>query len=335
MSRGSTRRKNAAQINLTCEQLLSAEFYKKIMPSLTFGDGAHINNLPHAHPPKSWKPTVCEQGVIDLQPVDVWGTHGYPKELFTKLSHALTRLKLYNLPIWLIGCSKEAQLLMRLIGAYVKAAVNKPGYENTGDYAIFHINTDAKGWVPHRDRDELENALEPDGLPNYITAWMPITDATPKSSCLYFIPRMYDSTYDNRDGGDEYMKKLFATDEFYQNILSLPMTTGGLLCFTSRIIHWGSKPLPPIKGSKVKYTPRQAISITVANRKFEKVALAREGASEFPTFLESVLLAISQALRYNHQNPISKEHQNCFKKILKNNLDSFETAHRKIIEDLF
>jgi hypothetical protein len=302
------------------------------MPMLTFGDGAHINNLTHAHPPKSWKPTISEQGVIDLQAVDVWGTHGYPKELFTKLSHALTRLTLYNLPISLIGCSKEAQLLMRLMGGYVKAAINKPGYENTGDYAMFHINTDAKGWIAHRDRDELKNALEPDGLPNYITAWMPITDATPKSSCLYFIPRMYDSTYDNSNGADEYMNKIFSTNESYQNILSLPMTTGGLLCFTSRTIHWGSKPLPPIKGSKVKYAPRQAISIAVANRKFEKVALAREGAVEFPTFLESVLLAISQALRYNHQSPLSKEHQNCFKKILKNNIDMFESEYQSTIE---
>jgi hypothetical protein len=219
--------------------------------------------------------------------------------------------------------------------AYTKAAINKPGYENTGDYAIFHINTDAKGWVPHRDRDQLENALEPDGLPNYITIWMPITDATPKSSCLYFIPRMYDSTYDNSDEDRKYMDKIFTTDESYQNILSLPLTTGGLLSFTSRVVHWGSKPLPPIKGSKAKHTPpRQALSIAVANRKFEKVALAREGATEFPTFLESVLLAISQALRYNHQDPVSKEHQNCFKKILKNNLDIFETEHRKVIEDL-
>jgi len=304
------------------------------MPMLTFGDGEHMKDLRHREPPKGWKPTISEQGVIDLEPVDVWGTHGYPKELFTKLSRALHSLKDKNIPIWLVACSKEAQLLMRLMGGYVKAAINKPGYENTGDYAMFHINTDAKGWIAHRDRDELENALEPDGLPNYITAWMPITDATPKSSCLYFIPRMYDSTYDNRNGADEYMNKIFTTNESYQNILSVPMTTGGLLSFTSRTVHWGSKPLPPIKGSKVKYAPRQAFSIAVANRKFEKGALAREGAVEFPTFLESVLLAISQALRYNHQSPLSKEHQNCFKKILKNNLDAFETEYSKMIKGL-
>ena len=330
MGVNTTRRKKGGSINLSCDTILSPEFYKKIMPSLTFGDGPHMKELSHAHPPNKWKKTISAQGVVDLQPTEVWGEDGIPKDLFGKLSNAMTKLKENKLPIWLVGCSKEAQLLMRLIASYVKTALHKSGYENTGDYAIFFVSYDAKGWIPHRDRDALKNALEPDGLPNYITAWMPITNATPKSSCLYFIPRMHDITYETDE--EDYMTKIFTTYESYQNILSLPMTPGGLICFTSRVIHWGSKPLQPLKGEKPVYEPRQAVSITIANNKFEKPSLSRKGAIEYPTFLESVVLATSLALRYNHQNPISTEHANCFKKIITDNIDILDTDYKAVIE---
>ena len=300
---------------------------------LTFGEGAHLKELEHAEAPKMWKPTITQQGVVDLQPEHVWGKRGYPKELFTKLSLGLHALKNNDLPIWFIACSKEAQLLMRLIADYVKRAINKPGYEYVGDYGIFHINSDSKGWVPHRDNDSVRGALDSDGFPAYITAWMPLTPATTKSSCMYYIPRMHDPSYETGEAGEDYFSKVFDDPSDYQHILSLPMIPGGLVCHSARTIHWGSKPLPPLKGRKPEYESRQAISVGVARTKFQGIPLVREGAMEYPTFLESVVFALSHALRYNHQSPVHAPHLKCFKKIVKHNIDMFGEEGQSTLED--
>jgi hypothetical protein len=304
------------------------------MPSLTFGDGAHIHNLSHAHPPKKWKPSISARGVVDLQPAEVWGEHGVPKELFAKLSSALHSLQRNNMPIWFIACSKEAQLIMRLIAQYIKIAVNRPGYEYVGDYGLFNVHPNARGWTPHRDNDSPENALEPDGLPNYITAWMPLTEATTKSSCMYYIPRMYDPKYETGGVGEEYFDTIFKDNGDYQNILSLPMIPGGLVCHSSRTVHWGSRPLPPLHGEKPEYENRQAISVGVAHKKLQTVPLRRKGAMEYPTFVEAVVLAISHAMRYMHHVEITEAQKKCFRIVLKEHIELFSDDHQETIDEV-
>jgi hypothetical protein len=43
------------------------------------------------------------------------------------------------------------------------------------------------GWAPHRDRGAV--SLFPDGSPKSLTVWLPLTPATPLSSCMYVVPR--------------------------------------------------------------------------------------------------------------------------------------------------
>lgn len=319
---------------LTYENIMKVGWFKKILPFLTFEEEATIPDIPHSTTDHDWKYILNQQGVVRLRPKEVWGSNGIPFDMFDKLSRGMDRLKELNLPIWLLAVSKEAQALMRAIASFVQRATRDTAYKYIADYGIFSVGLNAKGWAPHRDRDEWKNALDTHGNPNYITAWMPITDATTLNSCLYFVPRIYDPTFE-KDGRKSYMEVLFQEDYAgFQNIVALPVNAGGLLSFSSRTVHWGSTPLPPLKGEKRQHSDRKAISVAVATDKFEKQPFIRKGATEYPTFLEAVILASSISLRYDHNIKVPADHKKCFKRVVKENMQLFVEQYRDYHSDL-
>ena len=332
-------RKKATKANdrmaLTYENITDINYFRRILPFLTFEEKETIPDISHLNPDKEWKHVLNKQGVVRSYPNEVWGEDGIPNNLFRKLVRGIDRLKELNLPIALIAVSKELQSLMRAVAKFVQHGMGG-SYKYIADYAIFRVGLDAKGWPPHRDRDAWENALDAHGNPMYITAWMPITNSTTLNSCLYFVPRIHDPTYE-KDRRKSYMEVLFdGSDGYkaYQNIVALPVNAGGLISFSSRTVHWGSTPLPPVKGEKRKHSNRYAISFAVAREKFESQPLARKGATEYPTFIESVVVTASLCLRYNHNLPILPEHKKCFNKIIKENMHLFKTDYKANHSDL-
>ena len=318
---------------LTYENIMDVGYFKRILPFLTFEDDETIPDMSHLSPDKHWKEVLNKQGVVRLGPNQIWGSHGVPLGIFHKLTRGMDRLKELNLPVWLLAVSKEVQALLRAIASFVQHGMGS-SYKYIADYGIFRVGLDTKGWPPHRDRDTWENALDAHGNPMYITAWMPITNATTFNSCLYFIPKIHDPTYE-KDKRKSYMDVIFDGTSGYQNILALPVKAGGLVSFSSRTLHWGSSPLPPVVGGKRKHSNRYAISVAVAREEFEKQPLARKGATEYPTFIEAVVLAASVSLRYTHNIPISAEHKKCLKKVVKNHMDLFETDYKTNHSDLW
>ena len=108
-----------------------------------------------------------------------------------------------------------------------------------GDYAmlpdmwVWDIDPQANGagWTPHRDKGHL--TLAPDKSPNSLTAWIPLTAATPLNSCMYVVPAMLDPTYGtNREG--EWRFEL-------GSVRALPAQPGDFLMWTQALLHWGSK----------------------------------------------------------------------------------------------
>lgn len=318
-------RRSKDTYRLTYENMISLAFFKKIMPNLTFENTPMGHN--HLSPPKGWKGALDVHGVVRLYPDEVWGESGPPKRLFQKLSDAIDRLNELKLPTWLIVCSEEAKSLFRTMTNIVCAGTKKGGYEDISDYAVIGVSRSGKGWIPHRDRDSLENAFDSDGFPNYITAWMPLTDASTDNSCLYFIPKDYDPTF--RDEDKSHFTDALTEPESYQNIIAMPVEAGGMLSFASRTIHWGSRPLSWIEGHSREYIPRKAISLAIARKVFESPALARKDAAMAPTFLESVVLAASNALRYEKQHALTSSEKECFTRIVKENADLLNASYRE------
>jgi hypothetical protein len=108
-----------------------------------------------------------------------------------------------------------------------------------GDYAMmpdFWVwNVDPKkgdaGWKPHRDKGHY--ALRPDGSPNSLTTWIPLSNATPLNSCMYIVPANADPTYGTpRDA--EWRFELPA-------VRALPAEPGDFLMWNQAVLHWGSR----------------------------------------------------------------------------------------------
>ena len=101
---------------------------------------------------------------------------------------------------------------------------------------------DRAGWSPHRDRPMFSEAsFRSDGSAKYTTTWIALTDATPETSCLYCVPACDDSYYKKDDGGVAPTANTCQDNNSFANIRALPVQAGGLLTFTHRLLHWGSK----------------------------------------------------------------------------------------------
>ena len=318
---------------------LSLPFFQSILPFLTFGDALPPACAPTAPPPPTFASRLTTHGFVRLLPAQVWGSEAVPHAHLRALSQGVSCLAELGLPLSLLSVCHEAQALarelQRLLRAGLQASEGCAGaaaHECIGDWAFFHVDAarGGKGWPPHRDRARLAGALGPSGTPAYITCWMPLSSATPESSCLYFVPRAADPGY-AQEGAEEGegegenesespgqaapralppahpLAAAFTDPSCWQNIIGLPTARGGLVCFSSRALHWGGAPLASEaewEAAEGPRAPRQALSIAFAQPAYERPALARPRACAAPTFEEALALAACQALLYHAQAPL-------------------------------
>ncbi|MGE4064100.1 MAG: phytanoyl-CoA dioxygenase family protein [Rhodospirillaceae bacterium] len=123
---------------------------------------------------------------------------------------------------WLPYCQLDA-LFREILGAYAMLP----------DFWVWNVDPkkgDA-GWAPHRDKGAV--TLRPDGMPNSITVWIPLTEASPLNSCMYVVPARQDPTYGTAREG-EWRFEL-------PSIRALPAEPGDVLIWNQALLHWGSK----------------------------------------------------------------------------------------------
>jgi hypothetical protein len=114
------------------------------------------------------------------------------------LGRGVARLVAAGLPASAIILYDEAIALQAALRPLVSRAVGGK-MEALGDWYAFHVDaaSGGRGWPPHRDRPmsdprAIAASLRVGGAPRYITAWIALSDATPETSCLYFMPRWAD-----------------------------------------------------------------------------------------------------------------------------------------------
>ena len=119
----------------------------------------------------------------------------------------------------------------------------KPLYELLlGNYAmlpdVWMWKVDPKkneaGWPPHRDKGR--GSLFPDRSPKSLTAWIPLTTATPLNGCIYVLPAMFDPVYGTEQDNDYKMA--------LPHVRALPAKPGDFLMWTHALLHWGSQSSP-------------------------------------------------------------------------------------------
>lgn len=87
----------------------------------------------------------------------------------------------------------------------------------------------ASGWPPHVDGN----------LPNRMSIWVPLTDATIDNGCIYLVPKDMNTSAigerrELRDASNLQLRELL------QRGRAIPAPAGSLLGWQFRILHWGS-----------------------------------------------------------------------------------------------
>lgn len=160
-----------------------------------------------------------------------------------------------------------------------------------GDYhmlpAVWIWNIDPSrqqsGWPPHRDRGH--HSLNPDGSPKSITVWLPLSTATPMSSCIYILPADCDPTYGTASDAQ------FTID--LTMIRALPAVPGDYLIWNQAVLHWGSR--------ASARAPHSRVSIAC---EFERAGGNASKASCLPprfkpSFNDRLRLIARQIIQYN------------------------------------
>ncbi|MGE3477226.1 MAG: phytanoyl-CoA dioxygenase family protein [Rhodospirillaceae bacterium] len=192
---------------------------------------------------------------------------------------------------WLPFCQLDS-LLRDLLG----------GYAILPDFWVWNVDPQKgdSGWTPHRDKGGA--TLRPDGSPNSITVWIPLTEATPLTSCMYVVPARHDPTYGtNREG--EWRFEL-------PSIRALPAKPGDVLAWNQAVLHWGSKSSPLATESRVSMAVEfQRTDVPPMNPPLLKPA-------QLMPFDQRLKLIAKQVLQYRHMYKVAPELEQLMMKLV-------------------
>jgi hypothetical protein len=200
------------------------------------------------------------------------------------LGHAPSAISIYS----------EAWQVAHCLGSQLSQAT---GNVSSGDTVAFLVTPSSHVFTgPHRDKPLAGAAsFRATGAPLYTTAWVALSPATPDASCLYFVPADRDAGY--RHPGDALAEAL-PSPAHWPSIVAQPCAPGEVLCFSHRLLHWGSTSHPSAP-------PRVALSFAFADPAFELAAFSPEHLPYPPHGLRLGLLA-GQAIIYASQAPLDK-----------------------------
>jgi hypothetical protein len=155
------------------------------------------------------------------------------------------------------------------------------------------------GWTPHRDKGHT--TLRPDGLPNSITVWIPLSDATPLNSCMYIVPANHDPTYGTAMEGNWRFE--------LASVRALPASAGDVLVWNQAVLHWGGRSAPHGGESRVSMAVEfQRIDVPPMNPPLIK-ALA------ILPFEARLKLIAKQVLQYRHMYKVAPDLEQAMMKI--------------------
>lgn len=326
---------------VTAAEFLDASYWRALNPRLTVA-GTHVPApaAPASTSAHLFADSIRERGFSRATARALWGENvDAARELCSTLAEGISTLVAAGFPASTILMYDETWALAEAVHASVVREAGFEGHELIGDWFVFHVDAMAggKGWAPHRDRPMTGTAaagavpegeedakiasaraatiaasFASDGTPAYVTCWLPLTNATPESSCLYFVPKSNDSGYmQGEPAGASPLRAVIDTGGDVpgagaQAIIGLPVPRGSLLCFSHRSLHWGSSPIRGgLKAGEEAQPPRIALSFALARPEFEPSYLSERSTGAPTTHAARAGLIAAQALHYSTQSPLS------------------------------
>ena len=143
-----------------------------------------------------------------------------------------------------------------------------------------------RGWKPHQDR-QGEPGLAGDAGPTSLSAWIPLTPATPLNGCMYILPMRYHV-------GD-------ATNVDLQDIRALPAAPGSVLAWNHVVTHWGGR------AAENAPVPRVSLSLELQRADARGLHSPAYGPDEIPDLPGRLALIGRMLIRYDHMSPLARD----------------------------
>ncbi len=265
--------------------LTDPDFWRALLPGLSFTDD---RAYPHTvlHAPPLTDPSALRADVLE---------HGYHVGASAAphvgaLAAAVRELSRRGLsPMWLL-LADEVWLLTRAFESVYSAAF--PGLRLLTDHYVFLVDPAdpamRRGWSPHRDRVDM-GFTGPERLPEYVTVWIALTEATAENGCMYLLPAPDDPVYATDDPS--------RLPQDPQSALAVPVAAGTPIFWTGRVIHWGGRTAPRCPADAI----RASLAFAAARPDYETGLFEIADQTRLPTLEMRLELVFERLENYQHR----------------------------------
>ncbi len=224
----------ATRIAFSANDLRDQAFWKAEFPKLELSDGIDASRFAaDARYSEQDRTTDAQRMAHDGY---IQGRHPELETLAPRLADATRRCVALRLPPVFLFLFDEAWQCFYALSPRLTRFLGTPLCA-LPDFWVWHVDPahGESGWAPHVDKGAW--ALTPEGRPLSATVWIPLTSATPLSSCIYVLPASRDPEYGLTT--DQRRRSLDVTQ-----VRALPVEPGEWLCWNQAILHWGSATSP-------------------------------------------------------------------------------------------
>jgi hypothetical protein len=209
------------------EQLQDLEFWRSLNPGLSLAEDWSAN------PPNEISLDAEDLEIVqqDLQKDGYFQLDAVlPEAEIMRMAIGINELVTQDLPPAFAFVYDEFWRLRQRMTILLTAILGD-GYLQLPDFWAWYIppSDGYAGWGQHRDRNT--NTLRPNGMPNSLTIWLPLTDATPANGCMYMVPASQDPNYPDNLTSFELAN--------LQSVRALPAPAGSILGWNQNVLHWG------------------------------------------------------------------------------------------------
>jgi len=209
----------------------SAEFWRRLAPELTISDAQPDGPVARSKDQSSAERLkLVNDGYLHLK---------FPQFSpdLPRIEKVMSRIVNAGLPAAFIGVYDEvwsliARLNTVIDGMFDQQAAMVPTF-----------------WANHSDiptglaacRNRPANGIFRDGTPKNLTVWLPLTNATPETGCVYVVPARQDRAYGKSNSS--------RADASLPSIRAVPANAGDIIIWNGEIYHWMSRPEEPTRAN--------------------------------------------------------------------------------------
>jgi hypothetical protein len=216
-------------------RMADPSYFAKIAPHLSL-DGPIAPPLPlHAPVGRRLADDLRRDGYFVHDP-------GFDPALARRLRDGVMLLRRAGLPAVFIWMYADTWSLVARHHAIWQATMGE-NYRVMPCFWAWHIPIGEQhgGWAVHRDRTKGPPNVGAGGRPLALSAWIPLTSATPENGCMYVVPAPWAPER--------------AKDIELANVRALPASPSAVLAWRQDVLHWGGR------SSNYADEPRIAIGI--------------------------------------------------------------------------